>query len=165
MTHLQKDDADMSKITDARLERVLDGLPPNDRPDGYPRQTMVQVAWLRDALTELRALRSKSEAVGVKDIAKAFHDGPLMADDHDFTPDDPAGKWCIEVAQFFVAALTHPAPATVVSDAMVERALRAFYHDADGVLRPTSDDDKDDLRRWTSDMRAALVAALTEEGA
>lgn len=50
--------------------------------------------------------------------------------------------------------------AGVVSDAMVERAMRAFYHDMDQVLRPTDEDDKDDLRRWTADMRAALTAAL-----
>lgn len=45
-------------LSDERLERVLTSLPPNDRPDGYPRQTQVQVAWLRTVLTELLALRS-----------------------------------------------------------------------------------------------------------
>lgn len=59
----------------------------------------------------------------------------------------------------------YPAPSAsrevTITDEMVERAMRAFYHDS-AVLRPTNDDDKDDLRRWTNDMRAALLAALPE---
>lgn len=48
----------METISTERAQAVLAALPPDDRPDGYPRQTMVQVAWLRSILSELIALRS-----------------------------------------------------------------------------------------------------------
>lgn len=34
-------------------------------------------------------------------IAKAFHDGPLGADDHEFHADSEQGKWCLDVVDFF----------------------------------------------------------------
>lgn len=39
------------------------------------------------------------------EIAKAFHDGPLMAGDFEFDPEDKAGKWCVEIVEFIEAQL------------------------------------------------------------
>jgi hypothetical protein len=36
------------------------------------------------------------------ELAKAFHDGPLGADDHEFDPNSSQGKWCIDVVNFFL---------------------------------------------------------------
>lgn len=58
-----------------------------------------------------------------------------------------------------IAPNGEPLRSAVVDDAAVERALRAFYHDAPEVLHPSSSALEDDLGRWTSDMRAALTAA------
>lgn len=38
-------------------------------------------------------------------LAKNFHDGPLGASDHEFDPETPQGKWCMEVVEFFADAL------------------------------------------------------------
>lgn len=46
-----------------------------------------------------------------EELAKQFHDGPLGADDHAFDPSSPQGKWCVEVAEFFLAALSQSQPA------------------------------------------------------
>lgn len=39
------------------------------------------------------------------ELAKAFHDGPLMADDHEFVTDSGQAQWCLEVAKFFATEL------------------------------------------------------------
>lgn len=38
---------------DDHLKSVLKALPAGNRADGYPRQTMVSVPWLRSVLSEL----------------------------------------------------------------------------------------------------------------
>lgn len=64
---------------------------------------------MRSILTELIARRAADTgAVGVyrAALAKEFHDGPLMADDHEFVTDSGQGKWCLDVVDFFVARLS-----------------------------------------------------------
>lgn len=52
--------SEQNKLSDERLTAVLTSLPSDERPDGYPRQTMVQVAWLRSILSELLSRRASA---------------------------------------------------------------------------------------------------------
>lgn len=56
-------------------------------------------------------------------LAKAFHDGPLGEGDYEFDPDTRQGKWCIEVVEFFEAALldAHPAPPAIADAPVSDR--------------------------------------------
>ena len=69
----------------------------------------------------------------VLELAKAFHNGPLMADDHEFVADSGQGKWCIDVAQFFTQARVNRAKAS-------ERYVDVAYAAATKALAGTSGD-------------------------
>jgi len=135
-------------------------------------------------LSCIEPLRPATEQAGgevgdLERLAKDFHDGPLMADDHEFLPDSAQGKWCMEVAEFFASRLPPPSPAAtqsaVVNDEMVERAAEAvfmaskqqFYRlfpkaaDAEWDWATTSEDLREDFRVKA---RAAF-AALSNPGA
>lgn len=96
--------------------RVLDGVVNLDWPDR--KSTVYDTADEAKAAAEAdyeQRIRSAIEpSVTVKGepganlgvdrlaIAKAFHDGPLGADDHDFRADSKQGKWCLDVVDFFI---------------------------------------------------------------
>lgn len=63
------------------------------------------------------------------ELAKAFHDGPLMADDHEFVTDSGQGKWCIEVTKFFADAFAVQLSAVTAENARL-RDLHSWPQEA-----------------------------------
>jgi len=132
----------MSKITDEVTRPII----------GIENRTGQEVF---DIMADrFRALRSESEAVAwmhnLTGVIRTDKPAVSMGLHEDYTPLHP------------------PRPATVVSEAMVERAMRAFVFTATpAVTDETYEQSKlemtpaDKLMAYNS-MRAALVAALTE---
>ncbi len=155
----------MSKITDARLDERIAAA-------RHDAETQLSVRYKREAeedlsaFTELRALRSKSEAVdpdrALKDALFAnLKDGRTSAQYGGVLADEHGGMaW---ISYHVRPPRTHPAPATVVSDEIL--AARDFIAD----VTARADSLGIGMAKYpTAEIKillAALVAALTEEGA
>lgn len=74
-------------------------------------------------------------------LAKAFHDGPLGANDHDFNPDNEQGKWCLEVVKFIAEGLSADVEPTAEGEAqamsdgeLIERLAGPIFGTATPLL-------------------------------
>lgn len=93
-------------------------------------------------------------------LARAFHDGPLMAGDHPFDPQSEQGKWCLQIARFFAGRL--PAPAAAAS-AFVPKAIRMPKLSESQEYRIGDMNGVDAYRKgWNAAVRAMRRAALPE---
>ena len=111
----------------------------------------------------------------VERLAKAFHDGPLGAEEHAFDPDSNSGKWCISVAEFFYAALAQRcADLELERDAAIkwrdkyqqdlDANIRSFHGRAANVWQPLYAEQNRRANRAESE-RDAIAAAMVEAAA
>jgi len=95
------------------------------------------------------------------ELARAFHDGPLMADDHEFVTDSGQGKWCLEVAKFFATELAARRAANTPADGVVKVHILAADHTVTTTVAAAIEDLRSLLSQgWTVDTEAHLMMAI-----
>lgn len=95
-------------------------------------------------------------------LAKAFHDGPLMASDHQFDPDSTQGKWCLEVVNFFARASSRGEP---VAWRYRERGTTLWSHAAETPVKDEwGNPDWDVQPLYASPAEAVTTEALRQAG-
>lgn len=105
-------------------------------------------------------MAEKAQAEQLLALARAFHDGPLMAGDHAFDAEGEQGKWCLDVARFFSGQ--RPAP-VAAAPAAPPKAIRMPKLTESLDHRLSHMNGADAYRKgWNAAVRAMRRAALAE---
>ncbi|MEM6465604.1 MAG: hypothetical protein AAF679_03735 [Pseudomonadota bacterium] len=68
--------------------------------------------WVEKAIADARANSREAFAkelladdIAISQMAKAIHDGPLLADEYEYRADTKAGGWCVDCVRAAILAL------------------------------------------------------------